>query len=168
MKRLCPSSSRVRNRARRARRQRIVPLLWLAALLAGPAQAHQRRPATAAWTPTRCSASRRWANRPAPAWHQARVRVEIEPGRLDPRLRLAPCERIEPYLPPRRARLGPQPRRPALRAGAERLERLSAGDRQGVRAGLGRRRHRCRPAPCWTPASCSRPRSTGRRRPRRR
>lgn len=27
------------------------------------------------------------------------VRVEIEPGRLDPRLRLAPCERIEPYLP---------------------------------------------------------------------
>lgn len=26
-------------------------------------------------------------------------RVEIEPGQLDPRLRLAPCERIEPYLP---------------------------------------------------------------------
>ena len=28
------------------------------------------------------------------------VRVEVEPGRLDPRLRLAPCEHIEPYLPP--------------------------------------------------------------------
>ena len=28
------------------------------------------------------------------------LRVAIEPGRLDPRLRLAPCERIEPYLPP--------------------------------------------------------------------
>ncbi|HMO46094.1 MAG TPA: flagellar basal body P-ring formation chaperone FlgA [Rubrivivax sp.] len=28
------------------------------------------------------------------------MRVEIEPGRLDPRLKLAPCERIEPYLPP--------------------------------------------------------------------
>ena len=28
------------------------------------------------------------------------MRVEIELGRLDPRLRLAPCERIEPYLPP--------------------------------------------------------------------
>jgi flagella basal body P-ring formation protein FlgA len=28
------------------------------------------------------------------------LRVHIEPGRLDPRLRLAPCERIEPYLPP--------------------------------------------------------------------
>lgn len=27
------------------------------------------------------------------------MRVEIEPGRLDPRLRLAPCQRIEPYLP---------------------------------------------------------------------
>jgi flagella basal body P-ring formation protein FlgA len=27
------------------------------------------------------------------------MRVEIEVGRLDPRLRLAPCERIEPYLP---------------------------------------------------------------------
>jgi len=27
------------------------------------------------------------------------TRVEIEPGRLDPRLRLAPCERIEPFLP---------------------------------------------------------------------
>jgi flagella basal body P-ring formation protein FlgA len=27
------------------------------------------------------------------------LRVEIEVGRLDPRLRLAPCQRIEPYLP---------------------------------------------------------------------
>lgn len=30
----------------------------------------------------------------------AGLRVQVEPGRLDPRLRLAPCERIEPYLPP--------------------------------------------------------------------
>jgi flagella basal body P-ring formation protein FlgA len=28
------------------------------------------------------------------------LRVQVEPGRLNPRLRLAPCERIEPYLPP--------------------------------------------------------------------
>ncbi len=28
------------------------------------------------------------------------ARVEIELGRLDPRLRLAPCEQIQPYLPP--------------------------------------------------------------------
>jgi flagellar basal body P-ring formation protein FlgA len=27
-------------------------------------------------------------------------RVEIDVGRLDPRLKLAPCERVEPYLPP--------------------------------------------------------------------
>jgi flagellar basal body P-ring formation protein FlgA len=38
-------------------------------------------------------------------------RVDIEVGRLDPRLRLAPCQRIEPYLPPGsrlwgRARIG--------------------------------------------------------------
>jgi flagella basal body P-ring formation protein FlgA len=28
------------------------------------------------------------------------VRVEVKVGRLDPRLKLAPCARIEPYLPP--------------------------------------------------------------------
>ncbi|MGN6528645.1 MAG: flagellar basal body P-ring formation chaperone FlgA [Burkholderiaceae bacterium] len=28
------------------------------------------------------------------------VRVEVKVGRLDPRLRLAPCQKIEPYLPP--------------------------------------------------------------------
>jgi flagella basal body P-ring formation protein FlgA len=28
------------------------------------------------------------------------LRVEVETGRLDPRLKLAPCSRIEPYLPP--------------------------------------------------------------------
>lgn len=28
------------------------------------------------------------------------ARVEVELGRLDPRLRLAPCEQIQPYLPP--------------------------------------------------------------------
>ena len=56
--------------------------------------------ATAASTPTRCSASRRWASRPAPRLAPGALRVEIEAGRLDPRLRLAPCERIEPYLPP--------------------------------------------------------------------
>src|SRR5438309_6257337 len=28
------------------------------------------------------------------------ARIEVVVGQLDPRLRLAPCERIEPYLPP--------------------------------------------------------------------
>lgn len=30
----------------------------------------------------------------------ASARVEVELGRLDPRLRLAPCDQIQPYLPP--------------------------------------------------------------------
>lgn len=39
------------------------------------------------------------------------LRMEVEVGALDPRLRLAPCERVEPYLPPNarlwgRSRLG--------------------------------------------------------------
>ena len=29
----------------------------------------------------------------------ADARIEIEPGQLDPRLKLTPCRRIEPYLP---------------------------------------------------------------------
>lgn len=31
---------------------------------------------------------------------QKNTRVEVEVGSLDPRLKLAPCERIQPYLPP--------------------------------------------------------------------
>jgi flagella basal body P-ring formation protein FlgA len=99
MKRLCPSSSRVHNRARRARHQRIVPLLWVAALLAGPAQA--QAPAgdgnLDAETLQRIQALGEQAG---VGLAPGTLRVEIEPGRLDPRLRLAPCERIEPYLPP--------------------------------------------------------------------
>ncbi len=30
----------------------------------------------------------------------AGARLEIVPGQLDPRLRLAPCQKVEPYLPP--------------------------------------------------------------------
>jgi flagella basal body P-ring formation protein FlgA len=35
----------------------------------------------------------------AGAQRQGNARVEVEVGPLDPRLRLAPCERVEPYLP---------------------------------------------------------------------
>src|SRR5256885_2483481 len=31
--------------------------------------------------------------------HRAGTRVEVEVGELDARLRLAPCQRVEPYLP---------------------------------------------------------------------
>jgi len=34
------------------------------------------------------------------------MRVEVQVGQLDPRLRLAPCQRIEPYLPPGTRPLG--------------------------------------------------------------
>jgi len=36
----------------------------------------------------------------ATAEQQRGVRVEVKLGKLDPRLKLAPCQRIEPYLPP--------------------------------------------------------------------
>jgi flagella basal body P-ring formation protein FlgA len=36
----------------------------------------------------------------AAAASTAGVRVEVKVGKLDPRLRLAPCQHIEPYLPP--------------------------------------------------------------------
>lgn len=38
--------------------------------------------------------------RAASAWPDGKARIEVEPGQLDPRLRLAPCEQIEAYLPP--------------------------------------------------------------------
>jgi flagella basal body P-ring formation protein FlgA len=41
-----------------------------------------------------------------PALKGATARVEIEIGKLDPRLRLAPCRRIEPQLPPNGALWG--------------------------------------------------------------
>jgi flagella basal body P-ring formation protein FlgA len=36
----------------------------------------------------------------ATAGEKKAVRVEVKVGKLDPRLRLAPCAKIEPYLPP--------------------------------------------------------------------
>lgn len=42
------------------------------------------------------------------------LRVEVEPGRIDPRLRLAPCRRVEPWLP-REMRLTGAPLRIGLR-----------------------------------------------------
>lgn len=44
---------------------------------------------------------------------QGRLRLEVEPGRLDPRLRLAPCRRVEPRWPDQAA--PGQPLRVALR-----------------------------------------------------
>lgn len=82
-------------------RVRLAPLclalLCLAAGLAGPARAQGSDGALDADTLQRIQALGEQAGS---ALAPGAVRVEIEPGRLDPRLRLAPCERIEPYLPP--------------------------------------------------------------------
>ncbi|MCC9647439.1 flagellar basal body P-ring formation chaperone FlgA [Rubrivivax sp. JA1029] len=68
--------------------------LLLAAALAcpGPAAADTLAPAT-------LQAVRALARDAAAALAPAGLRVEVVPGRLDPRLRLAPCNRVEPYLP---------------------------------------------------------------------
>lgn len=71
--------------------------LCLAALLAGAALAQGSDGTLDADTLQRIQALGEQAGS---ALAPGAVRVEIEPGRLDPRLRLAPCERIEPYLPP--------------------------------------------------------------------
>jgi len=75
-------------------RGRPVHALWLAALLAGPAQADGGLDAD---TLQRIQALGEQAGA---GLAPGALRVQIEPGRLDPRLRLAPCERVEPYLPP--------------------------------------------------------------------
>jgi len=93
---------------RPARQHFLVAAAWLA--LAAPAWAQPAEPAieTAMAEPVRALVGQSLrlppgvatgdngagaAGRPAP-------RVEIEIGKLDPRLRLAPCKRIEPQLPP--------------------------------------------------------------------
>jgi flagella basal body P-ring formation protein FlgA len=82
--------ARVRSRAWRA-------LPCLAALLAGPVPAQSPDGSLDPDTLQRIQALGEQAGA---GLAPGAMRVEIEPGRLDPRLRLAPCERIEPYLPP--------------------------------------------------------------------
>lgn len=81
----CPPLSRVR----------LAHVLWLAALLAGPARA-----ADGGLDDDTLQRIQALGEQAGAGLASGAVRVEIEPGRLDPRLRLAPCERIEPYLPP--------------------------------------------------------------------
>ena len=69
-------------------------LAWpaLAADDASPVNAELRR-ALESWTRERAEAAEPAGSSTGP-W-----RMEVELGQLDPRLRLAPCARIEPYLP---------------------------------------------------------------------
>ena len=56
---------------------------------------------------SRWSACARWP-KPPPAWLRPRHAVVVEAGSPDPRLRLAPASRCNPYLPPGLA-VGPRP-----------------------------------------------------------
>lgn len=67
----------------------------LAATAAGATGAGTMAPPTPALAGDGDALLRDAASRAAPAG----ARVEVKPGTLDPRLRLAPCQRIEPYLP---------------------------------------------------------------------
>lgn len=69
--------------------------LWLGLVLAGPAGAQSS--ATPDLAPL--VGSIQTLSRQA-LGATLKARVEVEVGTLDPRLRLAPCQRIEPYLPP--------------------------------------------------------------------
>ena len=76
-----------------------LPLLALCALLtAGAAHAQNRAPAA----PDLGAVTQQWldaAVQQAPAGSMA-LRMEVSVGNLDPRLKLAPCTQVEPYLPP--------------------------------------------------------------------
>lgn len=63
------------------------------ALAATAGAAHAELP------PQTLAAALALAGRAAAALAPAQARIEVEPGHLDPRLKLAPCTRIEPYLP---------------------------------------------------------------------
>ncbi|MFT3816019.1 MAG: flagellar basal body P-ring formation chaperone FlgA [Rubrivivax sp.] len=86
-------------------RATLLALAWIAAAAPSPAQTGAA-PAdaaieTAMAAPVRALVDKSLRLPPAAAGeHGQPPRVEIEIGRLDPRLRLAPCKRIEPQLPP--------------------------------------------------------------------
>ena len=78
-------------------RERLAAVLWLSALLSSTAQAQAQDGGLDEDTLQRIQTL---GDQAAAGLAPGTLRVQIEPGRLDPRLRLAPCERIEPYLPP--------------------------------------------------------------------
>lgn len=67
-------------------------------LLCGSAQVPAQEPGTEA-----LAGVREWIDQSLESFKESRehgLRVEVDVGRVDPRLRLAPCGQIEPYLPP--------------------------------------------------------------------
>lgn len=92
-----PDDAARRLRRHPLRRAAAAPVLAL--LLAGPALAQD--PAPVLSTALAAEVQRLVAGAAAIVWGQAAQapRVEVEVGRLDPRLRLAPCQQVVPYLP---------------------------------------------------------------------
>lgn len=74
--------------------------LWALAL-SGAVQAAEHAPAAGApAVAVPADAVRSLASAAASQGLQGRARVEVQVGELDPRWRLAPCARVEPFLPP--------------------------------------------------------------------
>lgn len=90
---------------------RVLAVLAAALAAVGAALAQQPEPPAAA---AYAEATQRWADEALAgdrALQALPLRVEVEVGALDTRLRLAPCAKVEPYLPPGtrlwgRARIG--------------------------------------------------------------
>lgn len=71
----------------------------MAALVAA-ASAHAQSPAAPEVTPAFVEATQRWLDEAvAQALPAGNLRMEVTVGTLDTRLRLAPCGKVEPYLP---------------------------------------------------------------------
>jgi len=86
----------VAGRLPRVRRMFRTLLLLALLALAGTTQAAPANPLPAAWL----QQLEQLAERAAQATLPPEGRVDIEIGAPDPRLRLAPCQQVEPFLPP--------------------------------------------------------------------
>lgn len=78
----------------------VAAALWLAATPAAAQQAESGAGLDAATLQQIRELGAQAGAQLAAALSLPQLRVQVEPGPLNPRLRLAPCQRIEPYLPP--------------------------------------------------------------------
>ena len=71
-----------------------------AALLLAAGTAVQAQDATEPVTAQLSTLARELVQQAANSAHGGKLRVQVQVGQADPRLRLAPCRRVEPFLPP--------------------------------------------------------------------
>jgi flagella basal body P-ring formation protein FlgA len=74
-------------------------LTWLVLLAMAPSAARAELPLPAAPSESLAQQVQRFADESTRRIASPAGRIEVEVGALDPRRKLAPCERIEPYLP---------------------------------------------------------------------